>query len=56
MESAIIQNIKKEIGDKIVDAIEDKKGKEGDVKKEMIQKIDSKHALNLKNKLLDFKK
>ena len=56
MESSIIHNIKKEISDKITDASEDKKGKEGDLKKEMIQKIDSKHALNLKNKLLDFKK
>ena len=56
MESSIIKNIKKEIEDKIENITENKKGKEGDLKKEMIQKIDSKKELSLKNHFIDIKK
>ena len=41
MESTIIHNIKKKIEDKIINTTESKKGKEGDLKKEMIQNINS---------------
>ena len=56
MESTIIQNIKKELDDKIKDTTEDKKGKEGDLKKEMIQQTDSKNVITLKKQILDIKK
>ena len=56
MESSIIKNIKKEIENKIEDTTENKKGKEGDLKKEMIRKIDSKQVLSLKNHFIDIKK
>ena len=44
-----IQNTKKEIDDTIKETTENQKGKEGDLKKEMIQKNDSKQTLSLKS-------
>jgi len=56
MESSIIQNINKEIEDKIKDIKESKKGKEGDLKKEMILNNKSEPVLNLKKSFIDNKK
>jgi hypothetical protein len=44
-----IQNTKKEIDDTIKETTKNQKGKEGDLKKEMIQKNDSKQTLSLKS-------